>query len=81
MIKRSLLVLATLAWVAPLSAHDGGASVRARSAKSDCPKDREKQAARPAAGSTRARAVAPVLGSPTDSWLFSIGRGASVLSP
>jgi hypothetical protein len=80
--KRGLLILATLAWVAPLSAHGPApaAQVRSQPAKSDCPRH-AKAPVRPGSGSVGAHAVAPSTSMPSENSFFALGRSSSVLMP
>jgi hypothetical protein len=82
--KRTLLVIATLAWVAPLSAH--GPAVAGQNpimAIHDCPVARAKAvaAARQSAGSIGARAIAPRIQGPRDGSIFALRGSSSVLVP
>ena len=85
MLKRSVLVLAALAWAAPLTA---GVLSQTHSAgvKAKCPKahaqaqDERMKAAQPKGGMVRARTVAPRLSVPEEGSIFAIGRG-SMLAP
>jgi hypothetical protein len=86
--RRSLLVVATLAWVAPLSAHS---PVATHHAKGECPKAKAKAAAatttakadatRQPGGSNGSRANAAPADVPGEGSVFAIGRGSSFLMP
>jgi len=91
MFKSSVLILAALAWAAPLAA---GAPAKSHTrasaaAKAKCPKAQAKAAQAKAApawttagkgGVATARTVAPRLSMPAEGSIFSLGRG-SVLAP
>jgi hypothetical protein len=81
--KRTLLVIATLAWVAPLSAHGPAVAGQNRSAANEgCPVARAKAAAaRQTAGSIGARAIAPRIQGPRDGSIFALRGSSSVLVP
>jgi hypothetical protein len=83
--KRSLLAIATIAWVAPLSAQGPGSNWHpsVHAAKSDCPVARAKAqvASRKAGAVVRARAIAPSVDTPGEGSIFAIGRSSSVLMP
>jgi hypothetical protein len=85
--KRSLLLVATLAWVAPLSAAQGPVSTpQARShAKGDCPaaraRARAEAAARQKGAWTAPRTIAQPVDVPAEGSIFAIGRSSSVLMP
>jgi Cu/Zn superoxide dismutase len=82
MLKRSLLIVAALAWVAPLSA--GAPSTTHVHAKGKCAKPQAKAtwskpvAAKP--GVPKAQTVAPRVSMPEAGSIFSLGR-ASLLTP
>ena len=86
MVKNSRLVLAALAWAAPLVA--GGPSTAAHSsAKAKCPKAHAKAAQAKVAkakakggGMAPVSSIAPRLSVPEEGSFFSIGRG-SLLAP
>jgi len=69
--KRKLLVVATIAWVAPLSAHQSPATVRHHS--SDCPYERARLAALAPAKSA-APSVVVVQGSSAAASALGVGR-------
>jgi hypothetical protein len=83
--KRSLAVLATLALVAPLSAHAASYDAPHKAQNNtSCPHARKQQAAaatRQWAATPRPRAIAAPVSSAGESSLFGFGRGASVLMP
>jgi hypothetical protein len=78
--KRKLLVLATLVWVAPLSAHQGPAAARQHSP--ECPIERARLAAA-AAAAARVKNPAPsvvvVQGTPATGSLLDVGRSSVFL--
>jgi hypothetical protein len=82
MLKHSLLIVAALAWVAPLSA--GAPSTTPAHAKGKCTKAQAKAAwSKPAAakpGIPKAQTVAPRVSMPEEGSIFSLGRG-SLLTP
>ena len=77
MLKHSLLIVAALAWVAPLSA--GAPSTTHVDAKGKCTKAQAK-AALPKAGVPKAQTIAPRLSMPQEGSIFALGRG-SLLAP
>lgn len=77
MLKRSLLIVAALAWVAPVSA--GAPSTAHVHAKGKCTKAHTKTAqAKP--GVAKAQTIAPRVSVPDGGSIFSLGRG-SLLAP
>ena len=81
--KRTLLILATFAWVGPVSAHGaGGAWQPTAHSKADCPaaRARAEAAARHQDASTSARAIAAPVDLPGEGSVFGMGR-SSVLMP
>jgi hypothetical protein len=81
MLKHSLLIVAALAWVAPLSA--GAPSTNPAQAKAKCAKAQAKSAwSKPVAkpGMPKAQTIAPRVSMPAEGSIFSFGRG-SLLTP
>jgi ribosomal protein L4 len=89
MVKNSLLVLAALAWAAPIAASVPSKS-HVSAAKAKCPKaqakatqakaTQAKSAKATGGGMATARAIAPRHGLPGEGSIFSLGRG-SLLAP
>jgi hypothetical protein len=83
MVKNSLLVLAALAWAAPIAASVPSKS-QVSAAKAKCPKAHAKATqAKPVkakGGMAPARAIAPSHSVPGEGSIFSLGRG-SLLAP
>ena len=83
MVKNSLLVLAALAWAAPIAASVPSKSKSApprRSVRRLMPKPTLAKPVQAKGGMAPARAIAPRLSVPDEGSIFSLGRG-SLLAP
>ena len=84
MVKNSLLVLAALAWAAPLVAGVPSTVAHSSGAKAKCPKAHAKVAqvkpVKAKGGMVSVRTIAPRQSVPSEGSIFSLGRG-SLLAP